>query len=248
MEMPVGRMLGIFGVLGIVIGVGVAIAMDPKIKSEMIFAIACFIFSGVALSLTVGIWAFDTDLAPIKRALVAGPLFLIICISMVEASRWAEGRYHRATAATDRKGASADSDATEPHEAVEGQGPGTGAPKKQEAPPSSAENQSRQNDKDAHGTTDTSVKVDHTKAEAQTRSAPSGNPQPENLRMDEAFHEKLPDVVYFSLGEHGLKTGNPLKSLTEEKSTLIQLGGFVPVKFHLEKGVIYWAGGEEISR
>jgi hypothetical protein len=53
-------MLGIFGVLGIVIGVGVAIAMDPKIKSEMIFAIGCFIFSGVALSLTVRIWAFGT--------------------------------------------------------------------------------------------------------------------------------------------------------------------------------------------
>jgi hypothetical protein len=54
MEMSVDRMLGIFGVLGIVIGVGVAIAMDPKIKSEMIFAIVCFIFSGLALSLTVG--------------------------------------------------------------------------------------------------------------------------------------------------------------------------------------------------
>jgi hypothetical protein len=66
MEMSVDRMLGIFGVLGIVIGVGVAIAMDPKIKSEMIFAIVCFIFSGLALSLTVGIWAFDTDLPPMK--------------------------------------------------------------------------------------------------------------------------------------------------------------------------------------
>src|SRR6266478_6312105 len=74
MEMSADRMLGIFGLLGIVIGVGVAIAMHPKIKSAMLFAIRCFIFSGVALSLTVGIWAFDTDLSPMKRALVAGPL------------------------------------------------------------------------------------------------------------------------------------------------------------------------------
>ncbi len=97
--MSLDRMLGVFGVLGIVIGVGVAIAMDPKVKSEMVFAVGCFIFSGVALCLTVGIWAFGTDFSPIKRLLISGVLFVIICTSMVEASRWANGRYLRTVVA-----------------------------------------------------------------------------------------------------------------------------------------------------
>lgn len=97
MEMSFDRVLGIIGVLGIIIGAGVAIAMDPKSKGEMQFSIGCFVFSGIALSITIGIWAFKTDLSAIVRILLAAPLFASVCISMVEASRWAGNRYARAT-------------------------------------------------------------------------------------------------------------------------------------------------------
>src|SRR5258708_16902910 len=93
--MSFDRVLGIIGVLGILIGVGVAIAMDPKSKGEMQFSIGCFVSSGVLLSLTIGIWAFKTDLQSLARILVAAPLFLIVTISMVEASRWANQRYDK---------------------------------------------------------------------------------------------------------------------------------------------------------
>jgi hypothetical protein len=99
MELSLDRMLGIFGALGVIIGVGVAIATDPKIRSEMLFAIGCFIFSGVALCLTGGIWAFNTNLSLAKRLLISGPFFAVVCISMMEASRWANGRYVGATSA-----------------------------------------------------------------------------------------------------------------------------------------------------
>jgi len=92
MDLSFDRLLGIFGVLGIFIGIGVAVAMDPKAKAEMFVAVGCFIFSGIALCATVGIWAFGTE-SFLKRLLVAGPFFLLTGVATVEASRWAYGRF-----------------------------------------------------------------------------------------------------------------------------------------------------------
>jgi hypothetical protein len=83
------------GVLGVIVGIGVAIAMDPKSKGELIFSIGCFVFSGLVLCLTVGVWAVVTNYSATRRILIAGPLFFVICLSLVEASRWAKGRYQR---------------------------------------------------------------------------------------------------------------------------------------------------------
>src|SRR5256885_15723835 len=94
MELSFDRLLGIFGVLGIFIGIGVAVAMDPKAKSELIVAVCCFVFSGISLCATVGIWAFGTE-SFLKRLLVTCPFFLLIGVATVEASRWAYGRYVR---------------------------------------------------------------------------------------------------------------------------------------------------------
>src|SRR5438309_4003102 len=97
MEMSFDRILGLIGllvgVIGIIIGVGVAVAMDPKSKGEMVFSVCCFVFSGLVLCLTVGAWAFLTNASAAKRILIASPLFALVCLSMVEASRWATGRY-----------------------------------------------------------------------------------------------------------------------------------------------------------
>lgn len=98
MDMSLDRVLGITGVVGIVIGVGVAIAMDPKVKAEMQVAIGCFIFSGTALCVTVGLWAFNTDVSLANRILLTGVLCAAVCVPVVEASRWANGRYVRAIA------------------------------------------------------------------------------------------------------------------------------------------------------
>jgi hypothetical protein len=97
MEMSFDRILGVVGILvgiiGIAIGVGVAVAMDPKSKGEMVFSVGCFVFSALVLCLTVGTWGFLTKASITKRILFASPLFALICLSMVEASRWAETRY-----------------------------------------------------------------------------------------------------------------------------------------------------------
>jgi hypothetical protein len=99
MDMSFDRILGIMGVglavLGIAIGVGVAIAMDPKSKGELIFSISCLIFSGLVLCLTVGAWGFFSTTSATKRISISCFAFAIICVSMVEASRWANGRYER---------------------------------------------------------------------------------------------------------------------------------------------------------
>jgi hypothetical protein len=99
MEMSFDRVLGIAGVvlavLGIAIGVGVAIAMDPKSKGEMMFSIGCFIFSGLVLCFTVGIWSFLTSTPALKRLAISTLLFSVVCISTVEANRWVDSRYRR---------------------------------------------------------------------------------------------------------------------------------------------------------
>jgi len=62
----------------------------------------------------------------------------------------------------------------------------------------------------------------------------------------EGFRDKVPETVYFSLGGGGITMGVSVKNL--EKSTLLNLGGQVPVKLHLDgKGVLYcdvtiWGG------
>jgi hypothetical protein len=100
MDMSFDRILGLagigLGVLGIVIGVGVAIAMDPKSKGELIFSVSCFIVSALLLCLTIGTWGFLSTASTSKRILISFPAFAVICVSMMEASRWAEGRYERA--------------------------------------------------------------------------------------------------------------------------------------------------------
>jgi hypothetical protein len=99
MELSFDRLLGIAGivlaVLGIVIGVGVAIAMDPKSKGEMMFSIGCFIFSGLVLCLTIGMWSFLASTPALKRLVVSTLLFSVVCVSTVEASRWVDSRYRR---------------------------------------------------------------------------------------------------------------------------------------------------------
>ncbi len=59
----------------------------------MEFSIGCFVFSGFALCLTVGIVAYKSEAQLVTRFLTSGLAFALICASMVEASRWAKGRY-----------------------------------------------------------------------------------------------------------------------------------------------------------
>lgn len=97
MPMSIDRILAIAGIgiaiLGIIIGIGVAIAMDPKGKGELFFSVGCFLCSGLMLCVVIGWWALLTDAVASKRILVVSPLFLLVCISMVEASRWVRGRH-----------------------------------------------------------------------------------------------------------------------------------------------------------
>lgn len=132
MEFTFDRILGILGVIGIFVGLGVAIAMDPKSRGEMNFSVACFVFSGVALSLTIGIWAFKTDVPYVPRILLSAFLFAGVTVAMVEASRWANGRFEKpkkaAEAGTDSKpGEPALPTSSEPHESEKGN---SGVPKK----------------------------------------------------------------------------------------------------------------------
>ncbi len=99
MELSLDRVLGIIGAIGIIIGVGVAIAMDPKVKGEALFASGCFILSGISLCLTVGVWAFGTTLPTVSRIVITGVLCGCVCIATVEAIRWSNGRYQRAVSA-----------------------------------------------------------------------------------------------------------------------------------------------------
>lgn len=100
MDMSIDRMLGLggigLGILGIFIGIGVAIAMDPKSKGELAFSIGCFVFSGLILSVTIGAWGVTTDASAGRRIFVSCCLFAVIGVSLIEASRWANGRYQKA--------------------------------------------------------------------------------------------------------------------------------------------------------
>jgi len=206
MDMSVDRMLGIFGVLGIVIGVGVAIAMDPKIKNEMVFAIGCFIFSGIALSLTVGIWAFNTEFPAAKRVFIAGPLFVLICISMVEASRWAQGRYYRATAETNKKRKPPDSDSAQPRETGEKTAdiPKEPLVRKDEIHGKTDKVEAKP---EHHGTTDEALtKLGHAKPK-EPAITPGVAIHPEM-----GFHESTA-VFFFTLGENGISASATVAGL-----------------------------------
>jgi hypothetical protein len=98
MELTLDRVLGIVGVLGIFIGVGVAMAMDPKVRGEAVFASGCFIVSGLALCLTIGFWAFGTAVSTPVRIAITAVLCASVCVAMVEAIRWSDRRYQRAVA------------------------------------------------------------------------------------------------------------------------------------------------------
>ena len=59
----------------------------------MVFAIGCFFVAGLALCVTLGIWVLLTNASFSKRFLIAAPIFFIIGLSTLEASRWVLGRY-----------------------------------------------------------------------------------------------------------------------------------------------------------
>jgi len=93
LELSFDRILGVFGVLGIVIGAGVAIATAAKAKGEMLFAIGCFIFSGLTLCSTVGMWAYRAHVSLALRLSSTTILWVLIGVSTVQVSKWAERRY-----------------------------------------------------------------------------------------------------------------------------------------------------------
>jgi hypothetical protein len=96
LRMSFDRILGIVGVVLAVLGIAVAIAMDPKSRGELVFSIGCFILSGLLLCLTVGVWGFFGSKSAAKRILVSISAFVVICLSLVGACRWANGRYKQA--------------------------------------------------------------------------------------------------------------------------------------------------------
>lgn len=102
MELSLDRILAILGVVGIFVGLGVSIAMDPKSKGEMGFSVGCFVFSGLILCLTVGVLSFQNNGRLVARLLLSGVVFAAICASTVEASKWATKRYNEVLAESKR--------------------------------------------------------------------------------------------------------------------------------------------------
>lgn len=93
MELSFDRVLAILGALGILIGAGVAIATAARAKGEMLFAVGCFVISGLALCFTAGIWLFSTNLSLFVRLSGTVALAGFVCVLTIQANRWTERRY-----------------------------------------------------------------------------------------------------------------------------------------------------------
>lgn len=93
LELSFDRLFAILGVIGILIGAGVAIATAAKAKGEMLFAVGCFVISGLALCFTAGIWLFSRNLSFLVRLSGTVALSSFVCVLTIQANRWAERRY-----------------------------------------------------------------------------------------------------------------------------------------------------------
>jgi hypothetical protein len=81
--------------VGVIIGLGMTLAMDAKTKGEFRFAVGCFVFSGLMLTCTIGVWDVTTEASLPKRALISILLLAIVLFGSLEAIRWTRGRHER---------------------------------------------------------------------------------------------------------------------------------------------------------
>jgi hypothetical protein len=99
-RLSLDQKIGIIGlvlaILGITLGLGVALGMETKTNGEMYFAIACFVFSAVALSATIGAWAYISEALLWKRLLLSGISGALIMVCLVLGIEWATGRHPHA--------------------------------------------------------------------------------------------------------------------------------------------------------
>ncbi len=86
----------ILAVLGILIGLGVTLAMDAKTRGEFRFAVGCFLFSAAILIAIVSAWDVTTEEHFVKRIFLTGLSFLLIGIPLVEGIRWTHRRHQHA--------------------------------------------------------------------------------------------------------------------------------------------------------
>lgn len=83
----------VLAVIALLLGVGATLAMDAKTKGEFRFAVGCFIFSGLMIASTIGLWDITTQVLMLKRILISGLLFSIVGVLLVETIRWTHFRH-----------------------------------------------------------------------------------------------------------------------------------------------------------
>ncbi len=83
----------VLGTITLLLGLGATLAMDAKTKGEFRFAVGCFIFSGLMITSTIGLWGVTTQALMLKRILVSGCLFFVVGVLLVEAIRWTHFRH-----------------------------------------------------------------------------------------------------------------------------------------------------------
>lgn len=88
----------VLGIIALLVGLGVTLAMDAKTKGEFRFAVACFILSASMLCFTLGVWQVTTDVRWHQRFLISGCCFALIGVLLVEGIRWTHGRHLHASA------------------------------------------------------------------------------------------------------------------------------------------------------
>lgn len=81
------------GILALLLGLGVTLAMDAKTKGELRFANGCFVVSALMLFFSVGVWDMQTSASLAKRIAVVAICSAVIGVSLAESLRWAKRRH-----------------------------------------------------------------------------------------------------------------------------------------------------------
>jgi hypothetical protein len=96
MEWNFDRIVGVaglvLGLIAILVGLGVALAMDPKTPGEHNFVRGCFAVSALLLLLSLGAWGVHTNVTLARRGFVVALACAVIGVSLTESIRWADHR------------------------------------------------------------------------------------------------------------------------------------------------------------
>lgn len=87
------RLLGIFGALVAIAGIGFGLAMDTRNRAEVRAAIACFSVAALGFLCTIGVWTTTTELDVTKRIIVTALLCAVLGVLLLESIRWSIARH-----------------------------------------------------------------------------------------------------------------------------------------------------------